>query len=261
MLASTIFDLGLHHGDDTEFYLNKGFRVMALEANPAFCAAAHARFGDAIREGRLVIVQKALAAGAGDIATFHVRSDRDDWSSLDPAMAERDCVASTKIEVETTTLGRLVADHGVPYYLKSDIEGADEFVVAQLESLAVKPRFLSVEASGDSIEALARCGYGRFQLINQGYLKLFRCPDPPREGRYVAQRFDRHISGLFGEELEPAGWVGAAVTARRLALWRDLNAGKVHPLRRLVLKKYGKATRRTWLIDSGWLDIHARLDD
>ena len=29
-----IFDVGLHRGEDTEFYLKKGFRVVAFEANP-----------------------------------------------------------------------------------------------------------------------------------------------------------------------------------------------------------------------------------
>lgn len=29
-----IFDAGAHRGDDTDFYLGKGFRVVAAEANP-----------------------------------------------------------------------------------------------------------------------------------------------------------------------------------------------------------------------------------
>ena len=29
-----IFDLGFHNGDDSDFYLKKGFNVIALEANP-----------------------------------------------------------------------------------------------------------------------------------------------------------------------------------------------------------------------------------
>ncbi len=35
-----IFDLGLHEGGDPRFYLDKGFRVVAVEANPQFCDAA-----------------------------------------------------------------------------------------------------------------------------------------------------------------------------------------------------------------------------
>jgi hypothetical protein len=35
-----IFDLGMHNAADTKFYLDKGFRVVALEANPALAGAA-----------------------------------------------------------------------------------------------------------------------------------------------------------------------------------------------------------------------------
>ena len=34
-----IFDVGLHTGQDTAFYLKKGFRVIAIEANPLLAPA------------------------------------------------------------------------------------------------------------------------------------------------------------------------------------------------------------------------------
>ena len=34
-----IFDVGFHKGEDTEFYLKKGFPVVAADANPAVFAA------------------------------------------------------------------------------------------------------------------------------------------------------------------------------------------------------------------------------
>ena len=35
MSVQTIFDLGFHEGGDTDFYLRKGFRVVAVEAYPS----------------------------------------------------------------------------------------------------------------------------------------------------------------------------------------------------------------------------------
>jgi hypothetical protein len=32
--ADLIYDVGFHHGEDTAFYLKKGFRVAAFEAHP-----------------------------------------------------------------------------------------------------------------------------------------------------------------------------------------------------------------------------------
>ena len=259
MADDLVFDLGLHHGDDTDFYLRKGFRVVALEANPEFCRLAQDRFAAEIGSERLSVINKALDRQGGRKATFYLSRDKDDWGSLDPGMTARGGGHLTTIEVETTTLGELVAAYGVPYYLKSDIEGADEFAIEQLESLPDMPRYVSVEASGDPLATLVRCGYGRFQIVNQGYLRLFPSPNPPREGKFAEQRLDGHTSGLFGRELNPDGWADATTTARRLARWRALNEKRGNAIVRRVLKKVGKLTRRTWLIGSGWIDIHARL--
>src|SRR4029079_18165880 len=188
-----ILDLGLHHGDDTDFYLRKGFRVVALEANPEFFRQARERFAAYLPHGQLIIINKALDRQADRLATFYLRADKDDWSSLDPGMGGRGGGVLTAIEVATTTLGVLVAEHGIPYYLKVDIEGADEFAVEQLESLPALPRFVSVEASGDPLATFARCGYASFQIINQGYLRFFPSPDPPREGNFAEQRYEAQI--------------------------------------------------------------------
>lgn len=34
MNAQLIYDIGAHLGEDTDFYLKKGFKVVAIEANP-----------------------------------------------------------------------------------------------------------------------------------------------------------------------------------------------------------------------------------
>ncbi len=44
-----IYDVGLHRGEDAEFYLRKGFRVVAFEANPDLIQTCQAQFSDSIR--------------------------------------------------------------------------------------------------------------------------------------------------------------------------------------------------------------------
>ena len=34
MIEDLIYDIGMNHGEDTAYYLSKGFRVIAIEANP-----------------------------------------------------------------------------------------------------------------------------------------------------------------------------------------------------------------------------------
>jgi len=55
-----IFDVGMNNGDDAAFYLECGFRVVAVEANEAFCGQVAARFPEAVRDGRLVIQNVAV---------------------------------------------------------------------------------------------------------------------------------------------------------------------------------------------------------
>jgi hypothetical protein len=109
------------------------------------------------------------------------------------------------------------------------------------------------------IGRLADAGYSHFQLVNQSYLDLNPPPKPPREGAYAEMGVPGQMSGLFGEELTPGNWVSARDARQQLSLWNRLSSGDVNPVRRFLLRKYGKWTGRTWLIHRGWLDVHARL--
>jgi FkbM family methyltransferase len=100
-----IFDLGLHHGYDTEFYLNKGFKVIALEANPLMVERARKNpaIHKAEEEGRLGIVPMALWHESGKPVSFFVNEIKDDWSSIDKSWAEKGSHASLEITVATIT--------------------------------------------------------------------------------------------------------------------------------------------------------------
>jgi FkbM family methyltransferase len=251
-----VYDIGLHEGHDTRFYLAKGFRVVAVEANPGLSARARTAYAEEIAARRLVLVDKALWTDGDATIPFYVRDDSNGWSSLFPAVAERDGRASRRIEVQTTTLRELISAHGVPYYVKCDIEGGDTLFLEQLAGEPERPPFVSVELSEPAqLDLLRAAGYDRFQIINQSHLKLYRLPPQPREGRYVSIVFDATMSGAFGLELSQTGWAPFDTTKARLNVWTRLPAmpGALSH----VLKKWGKLTRRGWLIRDSWLDVHA----
>ena len=50
---SLIFDVGCNDGQDSDFYLKKGFRVVAVEANPALCEGLRLAFRPGNRRGSL----------------------------------------------------------------------------------------------------------------------------------------------------------------------------------------------------------------
>jgi FkbM family methyltransferase len=200
-----IFDLGLHKGFDAEFYLRKGFRVVGLEAAPDLCAISADRL--AAFADRLVIVNKALFAVPGTTVSFYTVPNKDDWGSLNKQTAEKNVETAVEITVETIDLDYLFATHGVPYYIKCDMEGGDIIFREQLVTATARPTFVSVEMNdGEEGELLAQCGYDLGQIVNQWMNPFKRPPNPPLEGTFVEARFTGEMSGLFGRELDVAKW-------------------------------------------------------
>lgn len=250
-----IFDLGMFDGGDTSFYLAKGFRVVALEARADLCAAARTRFAQEIMRGQLTIVERALFAEDDVLIPFYVRGD---WSSVHRRAAERDGVGSETAQALTVTLKQLVSKFGVPHFLKCDIEGSDITMLEGMQALNERPTFVSVEDPDGSFVALFKgLGYDRFQMINQGYLSLMRPPSQSREGKPVAHVFDTHSSGLFGFDLPADRWVDGATILRQFETWRSLREKRINRIAAHAMKRWGKFTRRGWLIPGGWADVHA----
>ena len=56
----TVFDFGMHNGDDACYYLERGFRVVSVEANAELTNECNARFRQQISCGDLYIINKAM---------------------------------------------------------------------------------------------------------------------------------------------------------------------------------------------------------
>jgi FkbM family methyltransferase len=240
MIQDLIYDVGMFNGNDTQFYLDKGFRVVAIEADPALAAAGETRFAGAIAEKRLTIVNRAIADRPGKVS-FYVNQVSQGWSSIDLAAASPRGTAVQHVEVMGVRFRDLLEEYGVPYYVKCDIEGADRLVLAGLAEISKRPSYLSVEChSIEHLVALKELGYGSFKVINQTLHHLVTLPDPPLEGRYVKVETWRNQSGPFGRETAGDRWlpfneaVEILATARRLC-------------------NYGSVMH-------GWFDCHGRLE-
>src|SRR5690348_14148592 len=66
-----VFDVGLHRGQDTAYYLAMGYRVVAFEANPDLVREFRSRFASAIEKGRLTIVEGAIARSEESWVPFY----------------------------------------------------------------------------------------------------------------------------------------------------------------------------------------------
>lgn len=202
-----IFDVGLHHGDDADFYLRKGFDVVAIEAAPQHVEHARKRFAREIEQGRLEIIAAAVAEKPGSI-DFYLNLEKDDWSSTDPNYGTRGGTRYERITVPAVTFDSVYQRYsGRVHYVKTDIEGGDIHVLEGLLRCPVRPKFFSVEGHrADYLAYMRVLGYTQFKLVNQNLTWSQKCPNPPLEGVYVEHTFAADSSGPFGEEA-PGKWI------------------------------------------------------
>lgn len=204
-----IFDVGMHTGEDTAHYLSKGFRVVAIEANPVLVATARERFADAISNKSLVVVPKAIGSDDATIP-FHVHKLEPQWSSIFNDRWSPENTQYDTIQVECVNLSRLFQEYGVPRYCKIDIEGADHIALTHLEEVEIKPHFISIEGGPKQhVDQLLSLGYNRFKLIDQHFVHDASLPiGDGIEGSPTQPNFGVGRSGPFGLEL-PYEWLEA----------------------------------------------------
>jgi FkbM family methyltransferase len=271
MNADLIFDVGLHKGEDSEFYLKKGFKVVAVEANPKLCQQAGVRLRQYGDLGLATIVNAAIAEQAGPI-TFFVNEQFSIWGTTSKEWAARNesCgTRSSEITVEGIPFSELVERFGVPYYLKIDIEGADLLCLQALERFRSRPKYISIESTKVSWKGLMRefellksLGYSRFKIVDQSQVASQECPKPPKEGVFVEHRFVSGSSGLFGEEA-PGSWLSEreALSIYRKIFLKYRWFGDAGILRRPheFLKTIPGLDWLTRLMHVGWYDTHAAI--
>lgn len=274
--SDLIYDIGLHQAEDTEFYLEKGFEVIAFEADPVLAEQCRRKFSAQIADQRLVVVEGAIVdpatCGTASTVKFYRNETDTVWGTIFHEWAERNSDTfgskSTVIEVPAVNLGECLRRYGVPHYMKIDIEGADTLCLRALLDSPVLPDYVSIEGEkldfrklGEEFELLERLGYSRFKAVQQANIPTQFPPRPSLEGQYVDRPFPEGSSGLFGREL-PGRWKTRREVLRQYR-WIFL-------LYRLfgdygVLRNSWIGIRFRWGLAKllrqpvpGWFDTHAR---
>lgn len=231
-----VFDVGMHRGEDTEYYLLKGYRVVAFEANPELVEACRARFGPEIAAGRLTIVEGAIADSRERETVFYRPAAPagpriSALGSTDPDWMRSDAVEKEAIRVPTVDFAACLERHGVPWYMKVDIEGADRLCLEALAAFEARPAYVSTEAEradfrrlASDLDLLESLGYDRFMAVRQE-IGGRSVVTEDLAGDPVEHRFERGSSGAFGDDL-PGRWI------RRRAVQRHYR--RVFRRRRLV---------------------------
>lgn len=222
MKKKVIFDLGAHKGEDSDFYLKKGFRVVAVDASTTLCAAISERFKGHPNEADFKIANYAITETDGHSITFYENTQNSVWGTIFESWDDRNKkfgISSTKAIVNTIRLDTLISQElregEVLEYIKIDIEGADTMALKSLLNAEQKPKFISIESEKISWERLLeefsileQLGYSKFKIIDQSKIANQQCPCPSKVGEYIDYKFEDGCSGLFGNEL-PGEWLSA----------------------------------------------------
>lgn len=154
--GSTVFDIGANVGTCTETFLSLGAgKVVAVEPTPDLV-----RKLKHIRDKRLTVVGCGVGKEAGILPFYlsnfsHLNSFSSEW--LDKVAEEVPSAHPRRINtvnVEVTTLDALIKEHGIPNFIKIDVEGAELQVLQGLTSF---PKYLSFEFHSELHDVLIAC--------------------------------------------------------------------------------------------------------
>jgi FkbM family methyltransferase len=268
-----IFDIGLHKGEDTAYYLAKGFHVIAFEANPELIEYCKGKFKSKMENGHLRIVEGAVVdtkTHNSDTVTFYKNENKSVWGTVVKDWSERNQdlgSPSTELTVPAVDFKKCLEDFGMPYYMKIDIEGMDHYCLEVLKEFGDKPAYISIESEKVNFHELKKefdlfeeLGYDAFKLVNQSIIDRQKEPKNSQEGKSIHYSFEPGSSGLFGQDLK--GYKSRTTAIRQYwwifltyKIWGDhsniRHNGLVKFLRRVAIKLLNYPV-------PGWFDTHAR---
>ena len=165
MIENLIYDIGMCHGEDTEYYLHRGFNVLAIEANPYLVEKAKEKFSKSIASGQLTILNVGIS-DVEEITPFWIDKTAPQFGSFEIGIASRNKTPQM-IEVPCQRLGTILEKYGTPVYIKIDIEGKDYVCLEDLPANDL-PKYVSFETGGlESLQKLKDLGYSNFKCISQ----------------------------------------------------------------------------------------------
>jgi FkbM family methyltransferase len=206
-----VFDVGAHVGDRVASFRRLGARVVAIEPQPALVTVLkliHGRTSDVAIEAAAVGSNTGTTELMINVDNPTVSTVSRDFVDAAHGASGWDAQRWTRsVRVPVTTLDALIARHGMPAFIKIDVEGFEAEVLAGLtqpvQALSFEFTTIQREVAIASIMRCTELGLARF-------------------------------NAALGETqtLVHAGWIDAAAITRWLTdLPHDANSGDVYAAR------------------------------
>lgn len=146
-----VFDIGAHVGDRVAAFRRLGARVVAIEPQPALVKTLKLLYG---RDPNVMIEATAIGRSPGAIELMiNVDNPTISTASTGFVNAARNALGwetqawTTTIRVPLTTIDALMARHGMPTFIKIDVEGFEAEALAGLKrpSAALSFEFTTIQ--------------------------------------------------------------------------------------------------------------------
>jgi FkbM family methyltransferase len=179
-----VFDVGAHVGDRVASFRRLGARVVAVEPQPALVRVLKLLYG---RSSAVSIEATAVGQRIGTVELM-LNVDNPTVSSASRTFVESAQGApgwegqrwTSSIKVPMTTLDALISQHGMPVFVKLDVEGFEANALAGLSQLVPALSFEFTTIQRDvALACMERCialGYSRFNAA-LGESQTFVCTD------------------------------------------------------------------------------------
>ncbi len=187
-----VFDVGSHVGDRVASFRRLGCRVVAVEPQPALARVLRLLYG---RDRQVMLEAVAVGAAPGRV-TLRVNSANPTISTASAAFIRAADGApgwegqhwDRAVEVPLVTLDELVRRHGVPAFMKIDVEGFEADALAGLShpvaALSFEFTTIQREVAYAAIDRLALLGPYRFSAALGESQRLI--DGPWRDGPAIA---------------------------------------------------------------------------
>jgi FkbM family methyltransferase len=226
MKGSVIYDFGMNNGDDIEYYLKKGLKVVGVEANPELVAFCRERFAKEVTAGDLVIENVAISDDpAKGSVKFFVHKSGIESSLIKPENMQK----YEEISVQQKCANQIIESYGPAHYIKIDLEHYDSRILQTLLSTDIRPTYISAESHKPEVFYLLwLMGYKYFNIVDgKSVATKYRNVSIGTHSGTETFSFKNHSAGPFGEDIETPWMPGETFSKYLMILgmgWRDIHA-------------------------------------
>lgn len=242
MFDKCIIDLGANDGSDTLMYLNQGYYVYSIDANP-FIIESITKLIPECYKNYCEILNIGISEKIEEV-DFYINYFSP-WSSFNKNKGSQkafwikgpDVGLKKIIKIKTLDLKTLYQEHILKKfnsieYLKIDVEGKDIFVLKSLEKTDIRPNYISCElGSIEMLMTMRSLGYKTFNIIDQSSIRNNKVKLTTIDNKIIDYTLSSQTSGKFGTDL--LNWVTFDVAEKEIFnldrsanRWYDIHASK-----------------------------------